>query len=179
MTITELYEKMAKIGMDGWINDIEGQVLRDEIEKLDKGVYLEIGVAFGKSLSTMCHYAKPGVEIYGIDCLNWIERDKNMEQLGVKGRANFIEGDSQQEALAWQKPIDLLFIDGDHTYYGVMKDLLSWLPHVKKGGRVIMHDYDVTSPGVMKAIHDFIFPHPAYSCEAPAKPNTIYRFTKL
>jgi len=184
-TVAELYQDMAEIGLEGWINDFEGETLRQEIEKLEPGqTYLEVGVAFGKSLSTMCYYAKEGVNILGLDILNWEHRDNNMQKLGVGGRAQFIEGDSQQIALEWNRtwnknPIDLLFIDGDHTYYGIVKDLLSWIPNVKPGGRIMLHDYDETSPGVMRAVHDFIFPHPAYSTESPTKPNTIYRFTKL
>lgn len=179
MSVYDLYQKMSQIGLQGWIDDKEGEVLRQEIEKVpENGLYLEIGVAWGKSLSTICYYAHPSIEIWGIDRLNWRDkRQGNMEKLGVAGRANFIEGDSQQEALSWNKPIDMLFIDGDHNYYGVMKDLLSWTPHVKHGGRILLHDYDKTSPGVMRAVHDFIYPHPAYKDFDQGL--SIYYFTKV
>jgi len=180
LNIPDLWQKMADIGMNGWIADDEGQVIRQEIEKLEPGqVYLEIGVAFGKSLSTACYYAKEGVEIYGIDRLNWSQRDENMAKLGVSGRAKFIEGDSQQEAISWSKNklIDLLFIDGDHRYYGVVFDMLSWIPLVKPNGRIMVHDYDPgAGPGIMKAVHDFIADHPAYRDQSYVR--SIYTFTK-
>jgi predicted O-methyltransferase YrrM len=37
--------------------------------------------------------------------------------------------------------IDLLFIDGDHTYTSVMSDIQAWGRHVKVGGRVAFHDF--------------------------------------
>lgn len=50
-------------------------------------------------------------------------------------------------------PLDLLFIDGDHTFDGVWKDLNIWGPKVKKGGLVLLHDADTPSfPGVRNAI---------------------------
>jgi len=38
--------------------------------------------------------------------------------------------------------IDLLFIDADHTYEGVMNDIQNWLPKVKEGGYIYGHDID-------------------------------------
>lgn len=181
MKIIELWAKMTEIGLDGWIDVSEGEVLKEEIKKLKSGqVYLEIGVAYGKSLATMCYYAEQGVDINGIDRLNWAQRDQNIGKLEIENTANFIEGDSQQEALSWMKPIDLLFIDGDHTYEGVMRDLLSWVPHVKSGGTVMMHDYDMpTSPGIIQAVSNFIYPHQAYTdFKFPDRPVSIFRFTK-
>jgi predicted O-methyltransferase YrrM len=36
--------------------------------------------------------------------------------------------------------IDLLFIDGDHTYEGVKQDFEMYEPFVKKGGMIVLHD---------------------------------------
>jgi predicted O-methyltransferase YrrM len=38
------------------------------------------------------------------------------------------------------RTLDLLFIDGDHTYEGVKKDFLSYKRHVRDGGIVAFHD---------------------------------------
>lgn len=51
--------------------------------------------------------------------------------------------------------IDFLFIDGDHTYEAVKRDIKLWLPKVKKGGVISGHDYDLES--VKRAV-DEIFP---------------------
>ncbi len=38
------------------------------------------------------------------------------------------------------KPVDFLFIDGDHSYEGVKKDFYLYSPFVKKGGLIAFHD---------------------------------------
>jgi predicted O-methyltransferase YrrM len=38
------------------------------------------------------------------------------------------------------EPVDLLFIDGDHTYASVESDYLNYEPMVRKGGIVAFHD---------------------------------------
>ena len=38
------------------------------------------------------------------------------------------------------RPVDLLFIDGDHTYEGVRRDYASYSPLVRPGGLVAIHD---------------------------------------
>jgi len=39
-----------------------------------------------------------------------------------------------------RKPIDFLFIDGDHSYEGVKKDFELYSPLVRKGGIIALHD---------------------------------------
>jgi len=49
--------------------------------------------------------------------------------------------------------LDFVYIDGDHSYEMVKKDILSWTPKVKKGGLVIGHDYDLEA--VKKAVDEY------------------------
>ncbi len=47
----------------------------------------------------------------------------------------------------WSDPIDLLFIDGDHSEAGARSDWEAFSPHVVTGGVVIFHDARVGHPG--------------------------------
>jgi len=47
-----------------------------------------------------------------------------------------------------QRPIDLLYIDGDHAYAAVQADLRSWVPHVRPGGTICGDDYLEVRPAV-------------------------------
>ena len=47
------------------------------------------------------------------------------------------------DALAGE-PVDLLFIDGDHSYAGVSEDLAMYGPLVKPGGFIAFHDINDT-----------------------------------
>jgi len=40
----------------------------------------------------------------------------------------------------WQKPIDFLFIDGDHSYNSCLQDWMEWSPFIVKNGIVAFHD---------------------------------------
>lgn len=158
MDAKELSQKFTDIGLEGWLDLTELEVLMNEAKKLPAGaVYFEVGVAYGKSMATVRLNSLPEVQVWGVDILDWIQRKEKHEKLGIFGAVNFIKGDSQEVALNWDRPIDLLFIDSDHSYLGVLKDICSWIPHVKSEGRIIFHDYDrPTSPGVCQAVDEFV-----------------------
>lgn len=168
MNIQELREQFRKYEMDGWLEDWDFQHIAEEVSKLQPGqIYLEIGVARGISSTIACLNAKPGVKIKGIDIVNWADRDFKMgEILKHFGKDlsmwEFLEGESQIMAKYWHGgKIDLLFIDGDHTYEGALKDIISWLPWVSEHGTIMFDDYnDIT--GVKQAIIDTIKDHPFY-----------------
>jgi predicted O-methyltransferase YrrM len=60
----------------------------------------------------------------------------------------------------FRHPIGLLFIDGDHTYEGVKKDL-NWVDVVSKGGIIALHDYTSKYPGIVKAVNEYQETHHA------------------
>ena len=63
----------------------------------------------------------------------------------------FIQGDSKEISETFDKEIDMLFIDGSHEYEEVQKDIASWTPKVKEGGRICFHDFG-SHPGVTRAV---------------------------
>jgi predicted O-methyltransferase YrrM len=61
-------------------------------------------------------------------------------------------GTSVEVARQWSRPIDVLFIDGDHSYEGCRADLEAWLPFVQPGGWIAFHDS--SEAGVERAISE-------------------------
>jgi len=51
---------------------------------------------------------------------------------------------------------DIIYIDGDHSYEGVMIDLKLAREKVKNGGLISGHDYTLEMPGVIRAVNDFV-----------------------
>jgi Methyltransferase domain len=47
---------------------------------------------------------------------------------------------SEQAEASWNDPVALLWIDGDHAYESVKRDLLSWERHLLPGAVVALHD---------------------------------------
>ena len=67
-------------------------------------------------------------------------------------------GDSTLWATVWNRPIDFLYIDGNHSYEGCKADILGWSPHVRSGGTILGHDYETQEgclfPGVARAVDE-------------------------
>lgn len=136
----------------GAFSTFDMEILVPEVEKLKPGqVYLEVGVDKGKSLSVARMVAKEGVEVDGVDL---------REDPKVPG-TTFFQKDSQDP---WtpkivSRKINVLFIDGDHTYEGCKADIDVWYPHMVKKGVMLFHDCDATSPGVVRAVREFAAEH--------------------
>lgn len=58
-----------------------------------------------------------------------------------KERCMLHRGFSTDVAQTWNEEIDYIYIDGDHSLYGIFTDLYAWIPFVKSGGIISGHDY--------------------------------------
>lgn len=55
-----------------------------------------------------------------------------------------------------EESFDFVFIDADHHYENVKKDLLAWWPKVKRGGRFAGHDHTPIYWGVERACSEVL-----------------------
>ncbi len=55
--------------------------------------------------------------------------------------------------------LDVVFLDGDHTYEAVVYDIHAWLPKVKVGGLLCFDDFSWFFPGVVRAATEFSLCH--------------------
>jgi len=55
--------------------------------------------------------------------------------------------------------LDFVYIDGNHAYAFVQKDIELYWPLVKPGGVIGGHNYQVETPGVIKAVDEFVKKH--------------------
>jgi predicted O-methyltransferase YrrM len=121
---------------------------------------VETGRAHGGSCFVMA-CAAPDTPIYSIDIAP--RNDALLQQLfqrtQVGKNVELIVGDSQNVKYPHIGPIDLLFIDGDHSYQGCMNDLVNWYDHVVVGGHLVLHDSYLGSSGVQKAVCEFLQQH--------------------
>lgn len=62
-----------------------------------------------------------------------------LERYGLADRVELHLADSRT-ATPPENPVDLLFVDGDHSEAGVRADFLHWSPRVRPGGNVLFHD---------------------------------------
>lgn len=71
---------------------------------------------------------------------------------GDRANINRIPGE-KANSLFEKEFFDIAYIDGDHTYDGVIRDLNGWYPLVKRGGILCGDDYNWD--GVRDAVLDF------------------------
>lgn len=133
----------------------------------EHSIIVEIGSYLGASSSFLAYAAKEKNHIvYCVDTwknegMSEGERDtfaefrKNIEPL--KDYIHILRGCSVDIAKTFNEKIDLLFIDGDHSYEAVKADVEYWLPKVKNHGIVIFHDIG-WAEGVIKVVNEFIKP---------------------
>lgn len=130
------------------------------VKQLPTGSRLvEVGTYQGCSFSYLVIEAiNSGKEfdIVGIDACPWpgVEEmfHKNMEPLNGHFRTLF-GGDSFDRAKDFEdESIDFIFIDANHTYEFVSKDIAAFLPKMKPGGIMSGHDFNGAHPGVVQAV---------------------------
>ena len=71
-----------------------------------------------------------------------------------KGRYTAINEDSSDVAKDWSVPLDMIYVDGDHTYKGCVSDITNWEPHLKDGGIMAFDDFGFFCGRVEKAVDD-------------------------
>ena len=67
-----------------------------------------------------------------------------------------IRATSKEAAGSWNKnkKVDLVYIDGDHSYVGCRQDIDLWFPLMSDPGLMMGHDYTQSHPGVMQAARE-------------------------
>ncbi|MEK6285612.1 MAG: class I SAM-dependent methyltransferase [Acidobacteriota bacterium] len=88
------------------------------------------------------------------------EFQTNMARHGVSTRIRQVKKTSQDALDFVPKELDLLFIDGDHSFDMVLKDYEAWAPRVKPGGWIAFHDVGaVHASGPKSVVERYIVPN--------------------
>jgi MMP 1-O-methyltransferase len=152
--------------VEGWLTRAEGELLFGLAASCPAGgTIVEIGSWKGKSTTWLALGAGPesGIRIFAIDPHEPYLADRhadslrdfraNLERLGLAALVTPIVARSQAAAASFDRPIDVLFVDGDHEEGPVTADLSLWLPKVRAGGTVALHDvWNREWPGVSRAL---------------------------
>lgn len=71
-------------------------------------------------------------------------------------RPRLVRSSSGEARRGWgDAPVDLLLVDGNHSYDHVLHDLIAWWPVVRPGGTLLAHDLSGRFPGVVRAVREF------------------------
>ena len=125
----------------------------------DVSIAIEVGVWRGDFSQQMINTLKPN-KFYGVDPYHYspdqvsapgpeFANQQKLDALASSVQQRFqqqghelIRSNSDQAAKQFKgRTVDVVYLDGDHTYNGVKTDIKAWLPKVKKGGYLVGHDY--------------------------------------
>ena len=117
---------------------------------------VEIGTQHGGTLCVLSRLADPCAKIVSVDLpggefgggYKWFYAHIFKAFIYGQQSLHLIRGDSHsidtgtavRDIVGWKCTLDLLFIDGDHSYEGVREDFYSYSDLVRGGGIVAFHD---------------------------------------
>lgn len=143
------------------------------INRVQPKIVVDLGVDYGYSLFSFSEHNIGTV--YGIDSFEGDEHAGHhgdaydtvirvIEENQYKN-IDVIKGYFDDVVKTWDKPIDILHIDGLHTYEAAMNDYQKWSPFLTEDGVILMHDV-VSFEGVRKVyeeipMHKMFFTHSA------------------
>lgn len=149
---------------DGWFSSLDIQVYSDLLSSLPMNSNVaEIGVWKGRSLCSVAQIIKDRrLHVWAIDTFDGTDTtpeeketlaveagqtdikaifEKNINSFGLTPYITIIKGSSfDTHALFKNGFFDLIFLDADHTYDAVTKDIINWNPKIKRGGTFSGHD---------------------------------------
>ena len=117
------------------------------IKEIKPQITVDLGVDYGYSLISLA-YNNPGM-VFGIDCFEgdeWTGIRNTYEYVNQKiqelnfNNVKLVIGYFDDIIKTWYLPIDILHIDGFHSYEAVKNDFEKWSPYVKKNGVIMFHD---------------------------------------
>jgi len=134
------------------VDDARTQTTRAETALLSRlapgrSAIVELGVFEGASSLVLRKAMDTNAELY---CVDPFPRGRLLfsPQMAIskreirkshKGRVSLLRQNSAQAAASWTKPIDLLFMDGDHGFEGACRDFKEWTRFIRQGGLIAIH----------------------------------------
>ncbi|NBX76272.1 MAG: class I SAM-dependent methyltransferase [Proteobacteria bacterium] len=120
----------------------------EKVKSMNPRCVVEIGAFKGGTLSLFAQMSSPDCRFLSVDIAYRLPEQLALKQLALKNqKINCISGDSSasqtiQKVKQWLRndQIDVLFIDGDHSFNGVKADFENYSPFVRPGGLIIFHD---------------------------------------
>jgi predicted O-methyltransferase YrrM len=157
------YEKI-----DGWLKLPEAELLFEAALSVKSGCIVEIGSYRGRSTVALAAGSRSGSKapvfaiephehFIGIKGGAFGPNDRRaffrtLLQTKLFGLVRLLNTTSGVITPGWDKPIGLLFIDGDHRYEAVYSDFSLWRPYLMDDALVIFND--ATGPGPSQLIKE-------------------------
>ena len=171
MTLSEAMELTRTVSSETAFMDNECEAYFNLLQALPThALVVEVGLQFGRSSSIALQVSKANnLRYWGID--DWSEppeAEAKWLELARTVGGPFQLSKLRSNMVIVGEAIDLILIDGDHSYQGVTDDCNHFLPRVRQGGHALFHDFGRNSlPDVYNAVRDYMDGNPQW-LEKPA-----------
>jgi predicted O-methyltransferase YrrM len=166
-------ETLDKImSVEGGITAQEAQLLYTAAQTVKDGCIVEVGSYLGRSTAALALGTRAGyyVPVYAVDPHesfrgilggNFGPADRtifmqNMLRLEITDVVRMVSVSSEYITASWPDVVGLLWIDGDHRYKAVKRDLACWLPHLRPNATIIFHDATDPRIGPLHVIDELL-----------------------
>lgn len=178
----------AAQAVPGWLKEGQARILWDEATALGEGgVVLEIGSHQGRSTVVLGEALRPrGGTVIAVD--PFVEgklfgglstKDKfwrNVTANDLNDVVELVQDYSTRARPSWDRPFDLLYIDGKHDYW-TLSDDLRWSVHLPDGGGIVIHDC-FSSIGVTLGILRHVLFSDRIAYERRSDSQALFRVTR-
>lgn len=162
-------------------SDAECEAYFDLLSQMpEHALIVEVGLQYGRSSSIALQVAKAcNLRYHGIDPFtDHADVEKAWLKMALSAGASFLFSKKASNEVVLREPIDLILVDGDHTYQGVADDCKHFLPLIRHGGYALFHDFGHKSlPEVYNAVLDYMDGNPHWCQEAVVDTLGICRRT--
>ena len=153
------------------VPDERSELLRYAVSVIGTGSKcIELGVQWGEHAKLIFDELRPS-SLYLLD--SWqsgvehgtTENDEYYEELFNRTKETFSNYNNVKlirdrtdvaHLKFYDKYFDFIYVDADHEYSAIKKDLNNWMPKLKRGGIIAGHDFDDRRPGVIRAVNEFV-----------------------
>lgn len=135
----------------GWLTRAQGKALWHAVRRLGPGgLIVEIGSHQGRSTIVLGLAARSaGARVIAVDAFvdgklfggspTRQRFEANIADAGLTEEIELVVGYSTELRPSWDRPIDLLYIDGKHDYWTYTDDL-RWSHHLPADAEIVVHD---------------------------------------
>lgn len=111
------------------------------------------GISLARILIGLSHHTD--VIVWSIDLEECEKAREYVQKCQIPNwRYNLVVGDSVETGRGWSEKLDMVYLDGSHSYEGVAADVEAWGRYIKINGILAFHDYGNRKHNVTAAVKE-------------------------
>lgn len=155
---------------EGWLSPKQARLLHEAAARVRSGCIVEVGSYRGRSTIALATGAAEDVPVFAIEPHepftgqlggdfgpeDRAEFYRTMLRTGLYRNVRLVNLSSEVVTRGWKLPVDLLWIDGDHRYEAVRRDVDVWLPYLTSSASIVLDDSTNPELGPTRVVDELL-----------------------